>query len=290
MADLTARTTYELQNSPHSPKTRIPCIGFGVFRAVGGTSTIQTSLQAGYRQLDTAQMYGNEEEVGRVAVSCGIPRNELFITTKVLAPVEGEMEATLKNLRESVEKCSGGVPHGYVDLFLIHSPSCGPAARKTLWLALEQLRDEGKTKEIGVSNYGIKHLQELLSYARHPPAVHQIELHPWCQQPAVAAFCVSHGILLQAYAPLVRGRKMDDATLVQVAQAHGVGPAQVLVRWCLQHNFVPLPKSDNPGRITLNIDVFGWALTPEEMQSLDRLGDGLEDGQGAICPYLVNVP
>lgn len=137
---------------------------------------------------------------------------------------------------------------------------------------------------------GIKHIEELLTYASHPPVINQLELHPFCQQPKLTAFCESHNILLQAYSPLIRARKMDDPTLVSVAKAHGVTPAQVLVRWSLQKGWNPLPKSDDPERIRLNKEVFGWTLTAEEMKEVDKLGDGLEDGQGAICPYLVHVP
>jgi len=137
---------------------------------------------------------------------------------------------------------------------------------------------------------GIKHIDELLTYASHPPVVNQLELHPFCPQPALASFCASHNILLQAYSPLIRARKMDDPTLVFIAQAHNVTPAQVLVRWSLQKGWIPLPKSDDPERIRLNREVFGWVLTEEEMKEIEKLGVGMEDGQGAICPYLVHVP
>lgn len=162
MTELTPTTTWELANSPHTPKTRIPCIGFGVYLASGGRASILTALAQGYRQLDTAQMYGNEEEVGHAVLACGHPRSELFVTTKVQSPREGGdcaygAEETLENLRDSVRKCSGSKGRweggdGYVDLFLIHTPSCGPSGRKVLWEALEKLRAEGGTREIGVSN------------------------------------------------------------------------------------------------------------------------------------------
>ncbi|KAF8448171.1 NADP-dependent oxidoreductase domain-containing protein [Terfezia claveryi] len=290
---LTATTRWELPNSPHSPKTTIPCIGFGVYNAAGHSS-ILTALQQGYRLLDTAQLYENEAEVGRVVISCGLPRSELFIITKIGGP-KGGVEETLESLRDSVRKSSGTKGkweggEGYVDLFLIHNPLSGPEGRKIQWQALEKLQAEGGTREIGVSNYGIQHIKELLTYASHPPVINQLELHPFCPQPALASFCASHNILLQAYSPLVRARKMDNPTLVSIAQAHNVTPAQVLVRWSLQKGWIPLPKSDDPERIRLNREVFGWALTKKEMAEIETLGIGMEDGQGAVCPYLVHIP
>ena len=136
---------------------------------------------------------------------------------------------------------------------------------------------------------GIKHIEELLAYASHPPVVNQLELHPFCPQPAVASLCASHNILLQAYSPLIRARKMDDPTLVSVARAHNVTPAQVLLRWSLQKGWIPIPKSDDPERIRLNKELFGWALTEEEMKEIEKLGVGMEDGQGAVCPYLAHA-
>ena len=155
MSNLTATTQWELPNSPHTPKTTIPCFGFGVYN-IADHSTILTALKHGYRQLDTAQMYGNEADVGHAVISSGLPRSELFIVTKLRNP-KGGVEETLECLRESVRKCSGSKGkweggEGYVDLFLIHSPQSGPEGRKIEWQALEKLRAEGGTREIGVSN------------------------------------------------------------------------------------------------------------------------------------------
>ena len=155
MSDLTPTTQWELPNSPHTPKTTIPCFGFGVYK-LAHQSSIHTALELGYRQLDTAQLYGNEADVGHAVATCGLPRSELFIVTKVGDPKEG-IEETLESCRESVRKSTGSKGKwegggGYVDLFLIHNPLSGPEGRKILWQALEKLRAEGGTREIGVSN------------------------------------------------------------------------------------------------------------------------------------------
>ena len=137
---------------------------------------------------------------------------------------------------------------------------------------------------------GVKHLEELFTYASFHPVVNQLELHPFCPQPKVASFCADHNILLQAFSPLIRATKMSDPTLVSVAQAHKVTIAQVLLRWNLQKGWIPIPKSDNPERIRLNKELFDWSLTAEEMKEIEKLGVGMEDGQGAVCPYLAHVP
>ncbi|KAF8461989.1 NADP-dependent oxidoreductase domain-containing protein [Kalaharituber pfeilii] len=291
---LAPTSAFPLAHSLHTPPTAVPAIGYGVYLA-GGASSVLTALALGYRHIDTAQLYENESEVGAAVQRSGIPRSELFITTKIGGPVDNSVEKTLESLRDSVRKSTGAKGRweggeGYVDLFLVHNPLSGPEGRKVLWTALERLQEEGGTKEIGVSNYGIKHLEELLTYCRHPPVANQLELHPFCPQPAVVNFCRSKNILLQAYTPLIRGRKMDDPVLVSIANAHNVTVAQVLVRWSLQMGFNPLPKSDDPARMRKNKDVFGWELSEEEMRRIEELGKGLEDGQGAVCPYLAHVP
>jgi len=177
---------------------------------------------------------------------------------------------------------------GWVDLFLIHSPSSGPDGRREMWEALEKLKSEGGAKNIGVSNFGVNHLEEIKGYSRTIPAVNQIELHPWLQQSEIVDYCVKEGIVVEAYAPIVRAQKNDDPDVVSIAEAHSVTPAQVLIRWSLQKGFVPLPKSDNPERIKCNADVYDFELSDEEMEKLN--GKALPGGEGAICPYLVNCP
>ncbi|KZT55528.1 Aldo/keto reductase [Calocera cornea HHB12733] len=180
-------------------------------------------------------------------------------------------EATMAALRGSVDKIN---LDGYVDLFLIHSPRSGPAGRQALWKGMEQLLAEGRARSIGVSNYGPTQFEEMRAYAKVWPAVNQIELHPWCQQPGVVDYCFAHGIAVQAYCPLVRGEKASDGVLLGIAAKHHKSWAQVLLRWSLQKGFVPLPKSDQQTRIEANGDVYDFELDGEDMGQLDGMDEG----------------
>ncbi|OQD73380.1 hypothetical protein PENDEC_c015G06787 [Penicillium decumbens] len=264
---------------------RIPRLGFGVYRSPPGqcVQSCLKALEVGYRHIDTAQFYGNESEVGEALRTSGLPRDQVFVTSKILSPA-GSVEATYAKLLESVEKISG--PDGYVDLFLIHSSSSGPAGRKQLWQALEKLHEEGKTKNIGVSNYGVQHIEEMKAYAKvWPPHANQLELHPWCQQRTIEAYCKQHGILVEAYAPIVRNYKANDPTLVEVAQKYGQTTQQVLIRYSLQKGWVPLPKTDNAERIADNANVFGFDISADDMDLLDSLDQG---AAGAIVEAVAN--
>ncbi|KAK3936988.1 NADP-dependent oxidoreductase domain-containing protein [Diplogelasinospora grovesii] len=259
--------TLALPNSP----VRIPQLGFGVYKSpktVCKASCLE-ALRVGYRHIDTAQYYENEEEVGQALIQSGLGRQDVFITTKILTPG--------KDVAETYTKCaeSASLLGGYVDLFLIHSPSGGAQARRMMWKALEQLADERKAKAIGVSNYGIAHIEEMKEFAKvWPPHVNQIELHPWTQQRETVKYCNSHGIVVEAYCPIVRNRKAHDSTLVGIAARCGATPNQVLIRWCLQRGLVPLPKSDNPERIKLNADVYGFEISEKDMETLNGLDEG----------------
>ncbi|ODQ50206.1 Aldo/keto reductase [Saitoella complicata NRRL Y-17804] len=261
----------------------IPSLGFGVYDSPPHTTraSVSHALAAGYRHIDTAQYYENEAQVGLAIRESRIPRDEIFVTTKALDG-SGSVDDILCRMRKSVADIDG--EEGYVDLFLVHSPSVGKEERKRIWLALERLHDLNLTRAIGVSNYGVKHLEELQTYAsphHFPPAANQIELHPWCQQRPITTYCSSLKIPLLAYCPLVRAQRSTDPILTRIATAHNVSWAQVLVRWALQKGFVPLPKSDTKERIAGNAAVWGWALTEEEMGELDGLDEGAE---GAIGP------
>ncbi|PGH01156.1 hypothetical protein AJ80_09051 [Polytolypa hystricis UAMH7299] len=284
---LSITDTLPLPNS----NVKIPQLGFGVYRSTDGFKACQAALLAGYRHIDTAQFYGNEKEVGDFVRSCAddnndivVPRDQLFLTTKIMAPA-GSAEATYKKLLESVSKISGSVG-GFVDLFLIHSSKSGAAGRKELWLALERLLAEGWTRSIGVSNYGVKHIEEMKEYATvWPPHVNQIELHPWCQQKNIVSYCKSHGIVVEAYAPLVRNYKANEPTLVDIANKYDKTTAQILVRYSLQKGWVPMPKSDDPERIKNNADVYDFEISDEDMAILDALDKG---GEGAIVQAVEN--
>ncbi|TIA72429.1 hypothetical protein E3P96_02072 [Wallemia ichthyophaga] len=269
----------------------IPVLQLGVYKSPADVThrSVQSAIQLGYRGVDTAQYYANESEAGSAIRESG---KNIFITSKIMDSA-GDVDANYAKCLESVNKINVGA----VDLFLIHSPRYpnGAQDRKAVWLALERLAKEGRVKAIGVSNYGVKHLKELEEYASLPISVNQIELHPWNQMNDIVTYCKQKGIVVEAYCPLVRGRKADDAHLVKIAEQTGKSWAQVLVRWSLQRGFVVLPKwvnyiprglltyyrSDNADRQKLNADVFDFELSDDQMTLLN----GLDAGEHiAPCP------
>ncbi|KAM5456362.1 hypothetical protein MaudCBS49596_001385 [Microsporum audouinii] len=264
---------------------RIPRLGFGVYKSPTNRceASCISAIQAGYRHIDTAQLYGNEAEVGQAIRSCGVDRKDLFLTTKILSP-GATADETYQKVLESVKKIDGD--GGYVDLFLIHSTGAGAEGRKTMWLALERLLAEGKTRAIGVSNYGVKHIEEMKPYAKiWPPHVNQIELHPWCQQKTAVAYCKENGIVVEAFCPLVRNKKATNTVLANLAEKYNKTTCQILVRYSLQKDWVPLPKSDNPDRIKANADVFDFEITDDDMAVLDGLD---EEAGGALVRFVQN--
>lgn len=283
---LSINSTFPLPGS----KYQIPQIGFGVYLSPPEkcVNSCTKALEAGYRHIDTAQYYANESDVGNAIKQGKVPREEVYITTKILS-AGNDADSTYKKVAESVEKLAG--KGGYVDLFLIHTPNGGPEARKLMWQALEKAKEEGIVRDIGVSNYGIQHIEEIKSIGKvFPPVINQIEvgltilrsvnltntiqLHPWCQQRECVEYCKKNNIVVEAYCPLVRNEKADDQTLASIAKKHNVEPNQVLVRWSLQKGFVPLPKSDTPSRIVSNADVYGFELDEKDMNKLDALDQG----------------
>jgi len=265
---------------------KIPRLGFGVYQSHNKqcVTSCLAALKAGYRHIDTAQFYGNEKEVGEAVRQSSFKRSDVFLTTKIISGA-GSVEKTYNSVLNSVHKIDG--ENGYVDLFLIHTANGGKADRKEMWLALEKLLEAGKAKSIGVSNYGVGHIEEMKEYAKiWPPAVNQIELHPWCQQREVDAYCQKHGIIVEAYSPLVRNNKAEDPTLNSIAKSHSKTTAQILIRYCLQKNWVPLPKSDTPSRIVENAEVYDFELSKEDMSKLDDLDQG---AKGAIVQAVKNT-
>ncbi|KAF2831936.1 Aldo/keto reductase [Ophiobolus disseminans] len=278
---LSIQSTLGLPNSPDY----IPQLGFGVYLSPPDkcVKSCLKALEAGYRHIDTAQYYENEESVGRAVRESGVPRQDVYLTTKILSAGD-DVDATYQKIVDSVEKLSG--KGGYVDLFLIHSPNGGEKARKLMWLALEKAKEATIVREIGVSNYGIQHIEEIKSIGKiWPPAVNQIELHPWCQQRDCVEYCNRNNIVVEAYCPLVRNDKAQDETLLEISKKHNVSTNQVLVRWSLQNGLVPLPKSDTPSRIVSNADVYNFNLNEGEMARLNALDQG--DG-GAIVQAVSN--
>lgn len=254
----------------------IPLIGLGVFRASAGGETaaaVQAALRAGYRHIDTARVYGNETDVGKGLRASGIDREQVFVTTKLWNDDQG-FRSTLAAFEASRQRLGLSV----IDLYLVHWPV--PGKRLDTWRAMEHLLETGKVRAIGVSNYMVRHLEELLARTESPPAVNQIELSPynWASRRAVLDLCAANHIAVEAYSPLTKGRKLADPPLVAIAMRHGKTTAQVLIRWALQKGFIVLPKSTRPQRIAANADVFDFDLTDKDMAALDALDQGLVTG------------
>ena len=252
----------------------LPIIGFGTYKSTEqeGIDAVQFALQNGYRLIDTAAFYFNEEAVGKGIKASGIPREEIVVTTKLWRECLG-YESTKKELEKSLKK----LDLDYIDLYLIHWPANArnydnwQKANADSWRAMEELKAEGKIKSIGVSNFWQEHLEALFQTAKVKPAVNQIEFHPGYWQPELTAFCKKHNIVAEAWSPLARGRVFDNETLKQIAQNHNQSVAKVCLRWVIQHDVVVIPKSTTHERILDNLDVFGFELTPEEMSLIDNL-------------------
>ena len=267
--------------APTSPSSRvhlnqgpeIPWLGLGVFQSPPGPTTeraVRWALEAGYRLIDTAAMYGNEADVGAAVRASGIPREEVFVTTKLWHSDHGLEKARAAGLT-SLEKLG----LGYIDLYLIHWPRAdSPEERLGSWRALERLHREGHCRAVGVSNYTVRHLEELRRRGGLTPAVDQVEFHPFVFDPKLLEYCGKHGIRLEAYSPLTRGRNLEHPVIAAIAKAHHRTPAQVLVRWGLEHGIVEIPKSVHRERIVENARVFDFSLTAAEVERLDGLAGG----------------
>lgn len=248
----------------------LPVLGLGVWQVPAGSvarKTVLTALEAGYRHIDTAKLYGNEEDVGRAVRESGVPRDQVFVTTKLWNDDHG-YESALRAGRESLRRLGLDA----IDLYLIHWPV--PRLRGDSWKALVRLREEGVARSIGVSNYTVRHLEELRETSSVVPTVDQVEFNPFLFQRDLLTYCRANGILLEAYSPLMKGRGLDDPTLARIATARGRTPAQVALRWALQHGVAVIPKSVRPERIRENSGLFDFALSPEDMRALDGLDAG----------------
>jgi methylglyoxal/glyoxal reductase len=255
----------------------IPMLGLGVFQSPPGAVTekaVATALELGYRHVDTAAMYGNESDVGAAVRASGLPREEVFVTTKLWHTEHG-FDSAQAAAHESLKRLG----LGYIDLYLIHWPRANaPKDRLDSWRAFEKLQQEGVCRAIGVSNYTVRHLEELRAHSGVTPAVDQVELHPFVFDPELAGYCERHGIRLEAWSPLTRGRRLDDPTVRAVADAHHRTPAQVLLRWGIEHGFIEIPKSVRRERIEENARIFDFSLLPAEVAQLDALRDGKRVG------------
>jgi len=255
---------------PIAEGVEIPILGLGVYQSRPGQETydaVRAALEAGYRHVDTARVYGNERDVGRAVRDSGVPRDHVFVTTKHWNADHG-FDQALRACDQSLARL--GMDR--VDLYLVHWPVEG--RRAETWRAMERVLADGKARAIGVSNYTIRHLEELHSTAKVPPAVNQVEFHPFLFQRDLLDHCRRRGIRLEAYAPLVKAQRMEHPVLVRVARKHRKTPAQVLIRWCLEHEVVVIPKSVRPERIRENLGVFDFSLDAADLAELDGLDEG----------------
>jgi diketogulonate reductase-like aldo/keto reductase len=248
----------------------IPIIGLGVYQtAVGGETerAVRDALELGYRHIDTAKAYENERDVGRAVKESGVPREDIFITTKLWNTDHG-YDSTKKAFDESRRQLG----LDYIDLYLIHWPVEG--LRSESWRAMVELLERGDCRSIGVSNYTIGHLEELLASSPVVPAVNQVEFSPFLYQRDLLRFCAEKGIQLEAYSPLTQGKKLKHPVLLALAGKYGKTPAQVLIRWAIEHELVVIPKSARRARIEENADVFDFHISPDDLAELDGLDEG----------------
>ena len=262
----------------------MPRLGFGVFQVPAETAAevVTTALAAGYRSIDTAAIYRNEAGVGAALADSGLPREELFVTTKVWNSDQGYDE-TLR----AFDTSAGLLGLDHLDLYLIHWPTPERDRYLDTWRALERLYAEGRVRAIGVSNFHPAHLERLLKVAEVAPALNQVELHPYLQQAELRAFHAGHGIATEAWSPLAQGGGLlSDPVVAALAERHGRTPAQVVLRWHLQLGNVVIPKSATPARIRENLDVFGFTLTEAELAQLAGLD---RDGRVGPDPDTFNV-
>ena len=253
----------------------IPTIALGTYDLPRAKTTaiVEKALDEGYRHFDPAVLYENEYEVARgisnwLKKHSNVKRDEIFYTTKLWNTQFGYDNAK-KAIKECV-KCVGDL--GYIDLLLMHSPLGGKRLRIETWKALQEAVDEGLVKNIGVSNFGEKHLKDLFEWdgLKYKPVVNQIEISPWCMRQELADYCKSEGLVVEAYAPLTHGYKLQEEGLVKIADELKKSPTQVLIRWSLQHGYVPLPKTKTPTRLRENLEVYDFEIPDEKMKLLDH--------------------
>lgn len=283
--NMNIETTLVLNDGYH-----IPRFGLGVYQAANGGETeaaVYAALKTGYRHIDTAEVYRNEADVGKAIQSfmkeTGLSRDALYITTKFMparnAPPANEVEAK-RAVHEAMEKSLSLLQVQYVDLYLMHSPH-NRFNRLFEWSAMQELRSSGKTRSIGVSNYGVHHLNELLAaFPQAPPSVNQIELNPYITRTELVEYCQSRGIAVEAYSPLTKALKLSDPKLVDMATKYGLSSAQLLIRWCLQRGMIVIPKSVTASRIVENAHptMFSSNISEEDMIALDGFDEYLTTG------------
>jgi 2,5-diketo-D-gluconate reductase A len=260
----------------------IPQLGFGVFQVPppDTETAVRHALDEGYRHVDTAEMYGNEEGVGLAVRAAGLDRGEVYITSKLNNGYHRPDDA-----RREFEATLAALGSDYVDLFLIHwpLPTLYDGDFVSTWRTLEEFKADGRARSVGVSNFQVAHLERLAAETETVPAVNQIELHPYFQNREVAAYGREHGIATEAWAPIAQGKVLDDPTLLEIAGRYGKSVAQVVLRWHIQHGMIVFPKSVTPERIRENIAIFDFELEPADVETIDALDRG-EAGRNGPNP------
>jgi 2,5-diketo-D-gluconate reductase A len=250
--------------------TAIPQLGFGVFQIPPDETqrAVMQALEVGYRHIDTAEMYGNERAVGDAVRASGLDRSEVYVTSKLNNNFHRPEDA-----RRAFEGTLEALGYDYVDLFLIHwpLPTLYDGDFVSTWQTLEQFKEDGRARSIGVSNFEVAHLERLAAETAVVPAVNQIELHPYFQNREVAAYGREHGIVTEAWAPIAQGRVLDDPALIEMAERYGKSVAQVVLRWHIQHGNVVFPKSVTPERIRENFALFDFELERADVETIDGL-------------------
>lgn len=265
-----------LSLSAGTTSIEIPQLGFGVWQVPEDevVGAITTAIDTGYRSIDTARLYGNERGTGEAIAKASVPREELFVTTKVWNDDHG-FDSTIAAFEGSMERLGLET----LDLFLIHWPVPKQDRYVETWKALLHLREEGRVRAVGVCNFHVPHLQRLLDETGELPAINQVELHPYLQQRELREFHAANGILTEAWSPLASGGDvLNDETVTRIAEKHGVTPAQAILRWHLDIGNVVIPKSVTPSRIRENFDIFGFSLDAEDLAAIETLDRGHRTG------------